>query len=846
MLEEIRIKKAAQHNLKKIDASLPRNKLIVVTGPSGSGKSSLAFDTLFAEGQRRYIECLSAYARQYMEMMEKPEVEAIEGISASISIDQKTLSSNPRSTVGTVTEVYDFLRLLFARVGAPHCPGCGRRVGSQTPRQILERIGESFSGEKIKVLSPLVRGRKGEYSRLFDRLSRKGFLRLRLDGKWRDLGEDIRPGKTLKHTVEVLVDDLIVSASAAGRLKEALDKALELAGDEVLILGPGGKEIRYSLRLLCPECGIDLPQLEPRNFSFNSPYGACPRCHGLGYLTTVDDWGEIELTDEVCPVCLGSRLKKESLSVKIGGWNISELASLPVSRLIGEITSFAFSSAEQPVASKIIKETIARLKIMGELGMPYLHLNRTTASLAGGEAQRVRLAAQVGARLRGVLYVLDEPTVGLHQRDNGRLITLLKGIRDEGNSVIVVEHDEQTIRAADYILDLGPGAGEKGGYKVAEGSLSEILASKDSLTAQYLNGERSIPVPASRRKPGGWLTVLGASEHNLKNVDIGIPLSVMTAVTGVSGSGKSTLVLDILHRSLQNSLLKARHRVGRHTGIRGLEQVDKAISVDQRPIGRTPRSNPSTYTGIFTPLRQLFAMTPEARLRGYSAGRFSFNVHGGRCEECRGAGVKKIEMHFLPDVLVTCDRCNGRRYNKETLSVFYRGRTIADFLDLTVDEAYELLKPHPVLKRKLATLKKVGLGYLRLGQPAPTLSGGEAQRIKLTKELGRKGTGRTLFILDEPTTGLHFDDVRKLLELLAELTELGNTVLIIEHNLEVIKYCDYIIDLGPEGGEEGGRVIAQGTPEEVASVPDSFTGQFLKRLLPGPENRPEEIEGRGL
>ena len=833
MLEEIRIKKAAQHNLKRIDASLPRNKLIVVTGPSGSGKSSLAFDTLFAEGQRRYIECLSAYARQYMEMMEKPEVEAIEGISASISIDQKTLSANPRSTVGTVTEVYDFLRLLFARVGTPHCPGCGRRVGSQTPRQILERIGESFSGEKIKVLSPLVRGRKGEYSRLFDRLSKKGFLRLRLDGEWRDLGEDIRPGKTLKHTVEVLVDEIVVSISTAGRLKEALDKALELAGDEVLVVGPGGREVRYSLRLLCPECGIDLPELEPRNFSFNSPYGACPRCHGLGYLTAVDEWGEIELTDEVCPACLGSRLKKESLAVKVGGRNISQLASLPVSRLIEEVTSMVFSPTESLVASKIIKEILARLKIMIELAMPYLHLNRTTTSLAGGEAQRVRLAAQVGARLRGVMYVLDEPTVGLHQRDNGRLISLLKGIRDEGNSVIVVEHDEQTIRAADYILDLGPGAGEKGGYKVAEGPLSEILASKDSLTAQYLRGERSIPVPAKRRRASGWLTVLGASEHNLKNVDIPIPLSVMTAVTGVSGSGKSTLVLDILHRSLQNSLLRARHRVGRHEGIRGMEQVDKAISVDQRPIGRTPRSNPATYTGLFTPLRELFAMTPEARLRGYSAGRFSFNVHGGRCEECRGAGVKKIEMHFLPDVLVTCDRCNGRRYNKETLSIFYRGRTIADFLDLTVDEAYELLKPHPILKRKLATLKKVGLGYLRLGQPAPTLSGGEAQRIKLTKELGRKGTGKTLFILDEPTTGLHFDDVRKLLELLAELADVGNTVLIIEHNLEVIKYCDYIIDLGPEGGDDGGRVIARGTPEEVASAPNSYTGQYLKKVLPG-------------
>ena len=838
-MTDIVVKKAAQHNLKRIDVRLPRNRLIVVTGPSGSGKSSLAFDTLFAEGQRRYIECMSAYARQYMEMMEKPEVESIEGISPAISIDQKTISTNPRSTVGTITEVYDLFRLLYARVGTPHCPSCGRAVSSQTPEQILKKITELFPGEKLRVLAPLIKGRKGEYVRLFERLRKKGFLRVRVNGALHGLEDEIPLEKTRKHTIEVLVDTLKVGPDSERRLQEAVTKALEVSDGEVLAVNDSGRERFFSLSLLCPYCEVSLPELEPRNFSFNSPYGACAACHGLGYETALDERGEVELTDDVCPQCQGARLKKESLSVKVGGMNIHEVGELAIKDLLRVVGIFEFLPAERIIASKILKEIGARLDIMEDLGMSYLQLNRTTASLSGGEAQRVRLAAQVGSRLRGVLYVLDEPTIGLHQRDNGRLISLLKNLRDEGNSIVVVEHDEQTIRAADFILDLGPGAGEAGGYKVAEGPLPAILESPDSLTAKYLRGERKVPIPKARRAPSGWLTVRRATEHNLKGMDVRLPLSVMTAVTGVSGSGKSTLVYDILFKGLTNRIHNAKHRVGSHEAMEGVEQIDKVVAVDQKPIGRTPRSNPATYTGLFTALRDLFSRTPEARMRGYSASRFSFNVSGGRCEECEGAGVKKIEMHFLPDVFVTCDRCEGKRYNKETLAVMYKGRTIADYLAMTVDDAYELLKAHPQLKRKLATLKRVGLGYIRLGQQAPTLSGGEAQRIKLTKELGRRNTGRTLYLLDEPTTGLHFDDVRKLLEVLSELVSLGSSVIIIEHNLEVIKYCDYIIDLGPEGGEDGGRIVAQGPPEAVAEAAGSYTAQYLKKALRdgGPERK---------
>jgi excinuclease ABC subunit A len=831
MLEEIRVKKAAQHNLKRIDVELPRRKVIVVTGPSGSGKSSLAFDTLYAEGQRRYIECLSAYARQFIEQMEKPEVESIEGLSPAISIDQKTVSVNPRSTVGTVTEVADLLRLLFARAGEAHCPECGRPVRSQTPDEIIERVGEAFAGAAIAVLAPVIKGRKGEYQRLFERLRKKGYLRVRVDGRMRELEESISLARTKKHSVEVLVDDLEVVPGRASRLEEAVRRALELSSGDLLVLDAGGEETVFSQKLLCPFCRVGLAELEPRTFSFNSPYGACPRCHGLGFKTEADAWGEPELTEEACPECQGRRLKRESLAVKVGGMSIFDMGERPVVRLEKELAGLKPSAGREAVSSRIVREVLAKLAVMNELGLGYLHLNRSTASLSGGEAQRLRLAAQVGAKLRGVLYVLDEPTIGLHYRDNGRLIGLFRRLRDDGNTVVVVEHDEQTIRAADHILDLGPGAGEEGGFKVAEGDLESILASPRSLTAGYLRGDLRAPLPAGRRKPTGWLTIRRASEHNLKDIDVRIPLGVMTAVTGVSGSGKSTLVQDILFRHLMNVFHRTRQRVGRHAGVSGVEQLDRVISVDQKPIGRTPRSNPATYTGLFAPLRELFAGTQEARLRGYGPGRFSFNVAGGRCGECGGAGVKKVEMHFLPDVFVTCDRCGGKRYNRDTLAVTYKGRTIHDFLEMTLEEAADPLKAHPVLKRKLAVLRRVGLGYLRLGQPAPTLSGGEAQRIKLARELSKRSTGRTLYLLDEPTTGLHFDDVRKLIEVLAELVTLGNTVIVIEHNLEVITFCDHVIDLGPEAGEEGGWVVADGPPEDVAREERSFTGRCLRDAL---------------
>ncbi|MGB9907319.1 MAG: excinuclease ABC subunit UvrA [Candidatus Saccharicenans sp.] len=831
MLQEIRVRKAAQHNLKRIDVAVPRNRLVVITGPSGSGKSSLAFDTLFAEGQRRYIECLSAYARQFIEQLEKPEVESIEGLSPAISVDQKTISFNPRSTVGTITEIYDLLRLLYARLGTIYCPDCQVPVSSASEEQILEQISSRLAGQVLLILAPMVRGRKGEYQQLLEKFRKRGFLKARVDGRLHNLEEKIALDKNKKHNLEILVDELKLTDSNFPRFREAVSRSLELSDGGVLVVDSRGQELYFSRQLACPSCGRSFQPLEPRNFSFNSPYGACGHCHGLGYLTILNEWGEVELTRDVCPVCQGQRLKKESLEVRIDGLNIFEMASLDVDQLLARLANLNFPGQSRQVAEKILREITGRLQVMKELGLSYLDLNRTGSSLSGGEAQRIRLAAQVGSRLRGILYVLDEPTIGLHQRDNGQLIRLLRQLRDAGNSIVVVEHDEQTIRSADYLIDLGPGAGENGGYLMAHGPLAELLKSSSSLTAQYLRGEKAVPVPTARRQPKGWLTVLGASEHNLKNIDVSFPLGVMTAVTGVSGSGKSTLVYDVLYRALLKKLYRVKVQPGRHRSLQGLENVDKVVSVDQKPIGRTPRSNPATYTGIFGHLRELFAMTPEARRKGYLPGRFSFNVPGGRCEDCQGAGVKKIEMHFLPDVYVTCDRCDGLRYNKETLAVTYKGKNIADFLDLTVDAAYELLKAHPALRRKLDLLRQVGLGYLRLGQPAPQLSGGEAQRIKLTRELSRRDTGRTVYLLDEPTTGLHFDDVSKLLKVLERLVDMGNTVIIIEHNLEVIKYCDYIIDLGPEGGQAGGEVVAAGRPEEVAQVENSHTARYLRQVL---------------
>jgi excinuclease ABC subunit A len=765
--------------------------------------------------------------------MEKPEVESIEGLSPSISIDKKTLSKNPRSTVGTVTEVYDFLRLLYARVGTPYCPKCGRKVSSQTPSQIFEKITQKNKGDKIKILTPIIKGRKGEYTKLFDRMRKKGFLRIRVDGDFYKLEDEIILEKTKQHQIELLIDEVSISEKSHKRIKEAVEKALEMSDGDLIVMDSNGDEILYSLSLLCPYCEISLPELEPRSFSFNSPYGACPFCHGIGYQTHTDSRGKLHVSEEVCPFCKGSRLKKESLAVKIGNKNIFELSSLPIDRLREEIKSFEFESERRLIADRIMKEIESRLHVISRLGMSYLHLARITSSLSGGEARRVRLAAQVGIQLRGVLYVLDEPTIGLHQKDNKRLISLLREIRDQGNSIVVVEHDEQTIRSADYILDLGPGAGEKGGEKVAEGNYDQIVSSYDSLTSKYLKREKFIPMPPKRREARKWLSIKKAAEHNLKSIDVHFPISAFTVVTGISGSGKSTLVYDILYKELSRIFHHSKLKPGSHGSITGFDDLNKVVSVDQKPIGRTPRSNPATYTGLFTELRKLFAMTPEARVRGYKPGRFSFNVPGGRCEECKGAGSKKIEMHFLPDVYVTCDRCGGKRYNKETLEVCYKGKNIADYLEMTVSEAYEYLKAHPKLKSKLGTLNRVGLGYLRLGQPAPHLSGGEAQRIKLTKELSRKNTGQTLYILDEPTTGLHFDDVNKLLNVLSELVSLGNAVIVIEHNLDVIKFADYIIDLGPEGGDKGGWLVACGSPEEVAEKKNSYTGWFLKGILQG-------------
>ena len=935
--EKIVISGARAHNLKGFDLELPRDALIVITGLSGSGKSSLAFDTLYAEGQRRYVESLSSYARQFLGLMEKPDVDSIEGLSPAISIDQKTTSRNPRSTVGTVTEIYDYLRLLWARIGHPHCFNCGEPIQGQSLEQITDRVLAMPEGARFMVLAPVVRGRKGEYGRLLAEMRSQGYARAVVDGELRRLDEDIELDKKYKHDISIVVDRLVMKEGVRKRLAESIEAASQLADGLVEIedADSGSKQL-FSERFACLNCGASMPEIEPRIFSFNSPHGACERCHGLGFQRVIDPelivpdptlsisegaldpwtkaasmyhrrlleavaessgidiatpWQDLtqverdlllegtgdekhtvsyknrfgrrrtytvrfpgmlaslerryETTDsentrerveelmamQPCPACRGARLRPESLAVSVGGLSISEFTRFSARAALEWVEKLALNDTERAIAHLVLREVAERLRFLDSVGIGYLSLERAAATLSGGEAQRIRLATQIGSSLVGVMYILDEPSIGLHQRDNEKLIGTLARLRDLGNTVIVVEHDEGTMRAADHLVDLGPGAGEHGGEVIAEGTPPEVQRVAASLTGQYLAGKRTIAVPPERRSPRGELRVRGARQHNLKGVDSSFPLGVFTCVTGVSGSGKSTLVNEVLYRAVANRLHRARMRPGAHAGIDGIEQIDKIISIDQSPIGRTPRSNPATYTGIFDHIRDLFSKTKEARARGYKPGRFSFNVKGGRCEVCRGDGQIKIEMHFLPDVYVPCEQCHGRRYNRETLEVRFKGRSIADVLDMPVAEALEFFEPIPKLKRRLQTLHDVGLDYIRLGQPATTLSGGEAQRVKLATELSKVATGSTLYILDEPTTGLHFADVERLLDVLGRLVDQGNTVLVIEHNLDVIKSADHIVDLGPEGGEAGGEIIATGTPEQIAGHPDSYTGGFLAELV---------------
>ena len=939
-ITHISVRGARQHNLRDINVRIPRNSLTVVTGLSGSGKSSLAFDTIYAEGQRRYVETLSAYARQFLDQIERPDVDSIEGLSPAISIEQKTTSRSPRSTVGTITEIYDYLRLLYASVGTPHCPNCGRAISRQSAEQIVQRIQALGDSQRVIIMAPVVRGRKGEFRELLDQLDQQGF-RARIDGELRDLAEPIALDRRKNHTIEAVIDRIVLKPGVEKRLEASIAKALQMANGLVLVAASTSasatkEEQLYSSSMACPDCGLDVPKLEPRSFSFNSNFGACPECHGLGSLYDFDpakvitDWSKplldgglgpgsasqyilrlIHLAAErysinlklpfeqlpnkhqhilvygppkneaprtgfhgilaflrdnleeaksdgyrdymmnfmsasICPSCRGKRLRPESLAVKVGGLSISDFTALPLNKALTAAREMFFTDREALVAERIRREVVERLEFLSTVGLNYLSLDRNAATLSGGEGQRIRLATQIGSRLRGVLYVLDEPSIGLHQRDNERLIQALVQLRDLGNTVLVVEHDEDTIRAADYVLDLGPGAGRLGGAVVAEGTPAQIMATPDSLTGKYLSGEVTILHRAQPRALSGkWLVIEGAREHNLRDVSARFPLGVMTVVTGVSGSGKSTLVNDILYRSLAQSVYGSREEPGNHDALTGADQIDKVIRIDQSAIGRTPRSNPATYTQLFTPLRDLFAVLPESRERGYKPGRFSFNVAGGRCEACQGDGQRRIEMNFLPDVYVQCEVCNGKRYNQETLAVKFHGHSIADILDLTIGDALTVLADVPQLRQKLQTLVDVGLGYIHLGQSATTLSGGEAQRMKLARELSKRQTGRTLYLLDEPTTGLHFDDVRKLLEVLHRLADLGNSVVIIEHNLDVIRNADWLIDMGPEGGEEGGSIIAQGRPAQVAAIAGSFTGEFLARYyalhgLPAePEIAPE-------
>ena len=935
----IKIRGANEHNLKNVDVDIPRDKLVVLTGLSGSGKSSLAFDTIYAEGQRRYMESLSSYARQFLGQMEKPDVESIEGLSPAISIDQKSTNRNPRSTVGTVTEIYDYFRLLYARAGIPHCPKCGREIKKQTVDQMVEQVMAFPERTKIQLLAPVVRGRKGTHVKLLERARKSGYVRVRIDGNMYELSEEIKLDKNIKHNIEIVVDRLVVKEGIEQRLTDSIENVLNLAEGLMTVDVIGGEPVQFSESFSCPDCGISIEEIEPRSFSFNNPFGACPECFGLGYKMEFDEdlmipdkrlsisegaitvMGWQSCTDKKsftyaildalskeygfsldtpfedypkevhdvlihgtngkevkvyykgqrgegvydvafeglirnverryretssetmkaeyeefmnitpCSACKGQRLKPGALAVTVGDKNIYELTGMSIEKLQTFLKELKLSNQQLLIGGQILKEINSRIQFLMDVGLNYLTLGRSTGTLSGGEAQRIRLATQIGSGLVGVAYILDEPSIGLHQRDNDKLLGTLKHLRDLGNSVIVVEHDEDTMREADFIVDIGPGAGEHGGEVVATGNAEEIMQNENSVTGAYLSGRIRIPVPEVRRKPTGWLKVLGAQENNLKNIDVKFPLGVMTCVTGVSGSGKSSLVNQILYKRLARDLNRARTIPGRHKGIEGLEQLDKVINIDQSPIGRTPRSNPATYTGVFDLIRDLFAATPDAKARGYKKGRFSFNVKGGRCEACSGDGIIKIEMHFLPDVYVPCEVCKGRRYNRETLEVKYKGKNIYDVLDMTVEEAMHFFENVPSIRRKMETLYDVGLSYIRLGQPSTTLSGGEAQRIKLATELSKRSTGKTIYILDEPTTGLHFADVHKLTEILHRLTEDGNTVIVIEHNLDVIKTADYIIDIGPEGGDKGGTVIAEGTPEEVAESPVSYTGKYIKPML---------------
>ncbi len=830
MQEFLVIKGAREHNLKNIELSIPRDALTVITGPSGSGKSSLAIDTIYAEGQRRYVESLSAYARQFIEQLRKPDVDYIAGLSPSISIDQKTIYKSPRSTVGTITEIYDYMRVLYTRIGKQYCYNCGSTISKQDSLNINNSVMSLPQGSRIQILAPIVRDRKGEYRKELQEMRREGFIRARIDGEITDLTQDIILKKHKRHTIEIVIDRFIIKPGIERQIKDAVETALSYSDVVVINLISGNRDILFSKTAVCSRCGISYPEISPMFFSFNSKQGACPRCNGLGFENLEEDSVELE-EYKYCRLCNGLRLRKEALSIKIQDLNIGEFTRMSVKDALLFANDLKLTDREQTIASRILKEVKDRLYFMEKVGLGYLTLDRSSLTLSGGEAQRIRLATQLGSSLTGVLYILDEPSIGMHPRDCVKLLESLSSIRDAGNTVIVVEHDEETIRWADYIVDMGPGAGLRGGWVVASGRPEEIEKNEKSITGQYLNGSMSIDIPFMRREPKDFLRITGAQEFNLKNITVNIPLGTFTCVTGVSGSGKSTLLIEILYKALCKEIYRTRLIPGRYKEIIGMDKVDRVISVDQSPLGKTPRSNPATYTGVFSFIRELYAQVSDSRIRGYSPSRFSFNLPGGKCESCSGDGLIKVEMHFLPNVYIPCDTCKGKRYNKETLEIRYKGKNIAEVLEMTISEALQFFSSIPPVRQKLEVLEDVGLGYLQLGQPASTLSGGEAQRVRLSRELGRKSKGNTLYILDEPTTGLHFVDIQKLLNVINSLVDSGNTVIIIEHNLDVIKSADYIIDLGPEGGDEGGRVIAEGTPEEVSSNPNSYTGKFLKNKL---------------